>query len=174
MSRAGTRGRRRPEHAAVRLELERLRDRIPFWPWRAYGALVALVIVLGVRPGAHPFWLALAALGVAALFDVGESTVKRRSARATLAARTASSSDAARPPRGDPRYQFVLCLECGGRIAGDAPSAWPECECGPDSDLEREQATVARGAGQMVPRGATLVYGSNVAVPPFLRSCDTR
>jgi hypothetical protein len=64
--------------------LDRARHRIPFWWWLTYDALVALVIVFGVRPWSFAFWLGFGVLAIAVAIDTVEFIVKRPAARARL------------------------------------------------------------------------------------------
>lgn len=64
--------------------LDRWRHRIPFWWWLTYDVLVALVIVLGVKPWSPAFWLGFGTLSIAVVIDTVEFIVKRPSAREKL------------------------------------------------------------------------------------------
>lgn len=64
--------------------LDRWRHRIPFWWWLTYDALVAVVIVAGIKPSDPAFWLGFAVLFVAVVIDAVEFAVKRPSARVKL------------------------------------------------------------------------------------------
>lgn len=57
--------------------LDRLRHRIPFWWWLTYDALVAVVIVAGIRPSDPAYWLGFGVLAIAVVIDVCEFIVKR-------------------------------------------------------------------------------------------------
>lgn len=64
--------------------LNNLRHKIPFWWWLTYDALVALVIVTGIKPSQPAFWVGLGTLAIAVAIDVVEFIVKRPSARERL------------------------------------------------------------------------------------------
>lgn len=57
-------------------KLDKWRHLIPFWWWLTYDGVVALVIVVGLKPSDPFYWIGLAVLAIATVIDLVEFVVK--------------------------------------------------------------------------------------------------
>lgn len=101
---------------------DQARHRIPFWWWITYDALVALVIIVGVKPLTPAFWLGFGTLGIAVVIDSVEFWVKRPANRAKLAPKPILASH----PRlmEDAAMQLALAADEVDRHIMDSGLAW--------------------------------------------------